>query len=113
MIESPTNEELELLEAGRDYRELKRMAGYRRLIKHLVSYCNVREEELRSRDELDDRQTLRLVDRWRASEALYQEIVTEVEGTIRQLEAKETELRGLGIEYPELSIGQTAREEIE
>ena len=104
-------DELEVIAKGQDYRELKRMSGWRRIVKHLVSYCNSREEELRNGHELEDRASLRLLDRWRSSEAMYAEIITEVESAIKQLEDKEAELRELGIQYPELSIGQTAQGE--
>lgn len=110
-IRSATQEELELIASGQEYRELKRSGGWRRLIKHLVDYCNEHEERLRTGEELEDRISIRMLDTWRAREAMYSEIITVVEGTIRQLEEKETELRELGIQYPELSIGQTALEE--
>jgi hypothetical protein len=107
----PTQEELDLIQAGQDYRELKRMAGWRSIVKHLVAYCNDHEERLRRGRELEDRASLRLLDTWRAREDMYAEIITEVDGTIAQLEAKEKELRELGIQYPELSIGQTGQGE--
>jgi hypothetical protein len=102
-------EELDLIQAGADYRELKRTPAWPRLVKHLVTYCNNREGELLSKHDADNETRLRLLDTWQACEHFYQEIITEVDGTIRMLEEKERELRELGIQYPELSIGPTGQ----
>ena len=104
-------EEIELFKSGGEYRQMKQTEGWRRLVSHMVKYCNHREEQLRTGSELDDRATLRLIDQWRSTEQFYQEIITEIDGTIQKLEEKEAELRESGIQYPELSLGPTAQGE--
>jgi hypothetical protein len=104
-MDSLQPEETEIIQKGRDYRALKEMSGYKRLIKHLISRCNEKEERLRTGEELEDRASLRLLDRWRSFEQFYEELVTEIETSISTADEKERELREIGIQPPELMAG--------
>lgn len=95
-------DEIEVVRKGREYRMLKEAPGYKRLIQYLIAKCNEKEEKLRTGEELEDRASLRLLDRWRSFEEFYAEMITEIESSIRAAEDKERELTEQGIEAPEL-----------
>lgn len=77
-----TEDEHEVVRQGTDYESLKQQPGYRRLINFLADYCNKILGEVEQSDSLDPIHTARLVDRWKASERLFQEFQTEIETSI-------------------------------
>ena len=95
-------DEIEVVRKGREYRLMKDTSGYKRLIKYIIDRCNDREEKLRTGEELEDRASLRILDRWRAAEEFYSDMIMEIDGSIQACEDKEHELSEQGIESPEL-----------
>lgn len=96
----PSEEELRAIVKGRRYEQMRQTEGWAVFIERMICISNEHLSILQKGRELDAQHTVRLVDMWRASEDFYQEAITEVEGSIREKDRLEMELRQEGLIAP-------------
>jgi hypothetical protein len=77
-----TEEEHEVVRKASEYESLKNQPGYRNLINCLADHCTRMLGELEMSEDLDPVHTARIVDRWKASERLFQSIQVEIQSSI-------------------------------
>jgi hypothetical protein len=102
-----TEDELGIIATGSSYLQMKQTDGWKMLVKHMITYCNSRLDRLQKADTVPNEDSLRMLEQWRASEKMYQDIIAEVEGSIEAMTNKQKELDQLGLPFQELNLGQT------